>query len=138
MLNQTFLPASLYRGDAMHQWDIHTYANHYWHPVAPISHLQPGEVLAITMLDQPLLLTWPTGEHPRAFRNRCPHRGVAFGQGGGTGQSCRRLVCPYHGWTYNLRGELLAAARESDFEQDFDPIGSNGSYKSLPVASMAH
>ena len=123
MLNQTFLPASLYRGDAMHQWDIHTYANHYWHPVAPISHLQPGEVLAITMLDQPLLLTWPTGEHPRAFRNRCPHRGVAFRQGGGTGQSCRRLVCPYHGWTYNLRGELLAAAREADFEQDFDRQG---------------
>ena len=107
----------------MHQWDIHTYANHYWHPVAPISHLQPGEVLAITMLDQPLLLTWPTGEHPRAFRNRCPHRGVAFRQGGGTGQSCRRLVCPYHGWTYNLRGELLAAAREADFEQDFDRQG---------------
>jgi len=123
VLNQTFLPASLYRGDAMHQWDIHTYANHYWHPVAPISHLQPGEVLAITMLDQPLLLTWPTGEHPRAFRNRCPHRGVAFRQGGGTGQSCRRLVCPYHGWTYNLRGELLAAAREADFEQDFDRQG---------------
>ena len=123
MLNQTFLPASLYRGDVMHQWDIHTYANHYWHPVAATSHLQPGEVLAITMLDQPLLLTWPTGEHPRAFRNRCPHRGVALRQGGGTGQSCRRLVCPYHGWTYNLRGELLAAAREADFGQDFDRQG---------------
>ena len=94
----------------MHQWDTHTYAYYYWHPVAATSQLHPGEVLDATVLDQPLLLSWPTGEHqPRAFRNRCPHRGVAFRQGGGTGQSCRRLVCPYHGWTYNLRGELLAA-----------------------------
>ena len=57
MLNQTFLPASLYRGDEMHQWDIHTYANHYWHPVAPISHLQPGEAVSYTHLTLPTTYT---------------------------------------------------------------------------------
>jgi phenylpropionate dioxygenase-like ring-hydroxylating dioxygenase large terminal subunit len=33
----------------------------------------------------------------------------------GAALSCRKLVCPYHGWTYNLEGELLAAAREDGF-----------------------
>ena len=123
MLNQPFLPTSLYRGDAMHQWDIHTYANNYWHPVAATNHLHPGEVLEVTVLNLPLLLTWPAGEQPRAFHNRCPHRGVAFRPGAETGQPCRRLICPYHGWTYNLRGDLLAAAREAEFEQNFDRQG---------------
>ena len=105
----------------MHQWDCHTYAIHYWHPIAATSDLHPGQVLTVTVLGQPLLITWPPEEQqPRTFRNRCPHRGVAFRQDGGTGQSCRRLICPYHGWTYNLRGDLLAAAREAEFEQNFD------------------
>lgn len=104
----------------MHQWDSNIYASQYWHPVAATSNLHPGGVLEVTILDQPLLLTWPAGEQPRAFRNRCPHRGVALRPGAETGQPYRRLVCPYHGWTYNLRGDLLAAARECEFEQDFD------------------
>ena len=35
------------------------------------------------------------------------------------GIPCRRLICPYHGWTYSLEGELLAAAREQDLPQPF-------------------
>src|SRR5690606_26462242 len=41
----------------------------------------------------------------RAFHNVCRHRGsrVVSGESG----SCRRsIVCPFHGWTYNLDGSL--------------------------------
>ena len=120
VLSQPFLPASLYCDDAMHHWDAHSYATHYWHPVAATSDLHPGEVLEVSLLDQSLLLTWPADAEPRAFRNRCPHRGVAFRAESSSGKPCRRLVCPYHGWTYNLQGELQAAARESEFEEGFD------------------
>jgi phenylpropionate dioxygenase-like ring-hydroxylating dioxygenase large terminal subunit len=56
----------------------------------------------------------------RAFRNRCPHRGVPFALPAATAQPCRRLVCPYHGWTYDLQGRLRAAAREAEFLEPFN------------------
>jgi phenylpropionate dioxygenase-like ring-hydroxylating dioxygenase large terminal subunit len=34
--------------------------------------------------------------------------------------SCRRLICPYHGWSYDLNGQLLAAAREGEFLEPFN------------------
>ncbi len=119
-LNQPFLPGWLYCREEIHRWDCRFYANRFWHPVAAVTALRPGQTLAITLLLQPLLLTWPKGSGLRAFRNRCPHRGVAFQADAETGTSRRRLICPYHGWTYNLDGALQSAARESGFKNGFD------------------
>ena len=114
-----FLPGWLYDAAEMHHWDLRHYAQHFWHPLVATSALQPGETLAVMLLDHPILLTWPQRGEPRAFLNRCPHRGVAFQTVGTSGSPCRRLICPYHGWTYNLQGELQAAAREQDFLEPF-------------------
>ena len=78
-----------------------------------------GEAQAFTLLTVPLLLTRSDGT-VRAFLNRCPHRGVALHPPEDTPSRCRRLVCPYHGWTYDLKGELLAAAREREFVEPFE------------------
>ena len=67
------------------------------------------------MLAHSLLLTRATDGVVRCFRNRCPHRGVELLPADGMARPCRKLVCPYHGWTYNLEGQLLAAAREDGF-----------------------
>jgi phenylpropionate dioxygenase-like ring-hydroxylating dioxygenase large terminal subunit len=45
---------------------------------------------------------------------------VAFREPESGSEPCRRLVCPYHGWTYDLNGRLLAAARESEFLSPFE------------------
>jgi phenylpropionate dioxygenase-like ring-hydroxylating dioxygenase large terminal subunit len=45
---------------------------------------------------------------------------VAFHEPAEGTVACRRLVCPYHGWTYDLGGALLAAAREAEFVDPFD------------------
>ena len=116
---ESFLPAWLYTEPDVHRWDCSSYAETYWHPVAATSQLAPGQSQAINLLGRPLLLTRPGAGKPRAFLNRCPHRGVAFQKESSSGLPCRRLICPYHGWTYNLEGELLAAAREQDLPQPF-------------------
>jgi phenylpropionate dioxygenase-like ring-hydroxylating dioxygenase large terminal subunit len=41
----------------------------------------------------------------RAFANICRHRGAPVAQGCG---NARAFVCPYHGWTYDGQGKLLA------------------------------
>jgi phenylpropionate dioxygenase-like ring-hydroxylating dioxygenase large terminal subunit len=51
----------------------------------------------------------------RAFYNVCQHRGMLLmpdEQG-----HARRLVCSYHGWVYNLRGELRAVPDDLDYAQ---------------------
>ena len=114
-----FLPAWLYSDPAVADQERDAYAGRLWHPLAVSDALGEGEVLAVNLLEQPLLLT-RAGGVARAFRNRCPHRGVPFALPAATAQPCRRLVCPYHGWTYDLQGRLRAAAREGEFLEPFN------------------
>jgi phenylpropionate dioxygenase-like ring-hydroxylating dioxygenase large terminal subunit len=48
----------------------------------------------------------------RAFRNVCRHRGAAVVCGAGRAQA---LVCPYHGWTYQLDGRLRGVPHKHGF-----------------------
>ena len=118
-MTRAFLPGWLYTSAEIAERERHLYANRLWHPVTASSALGEGQVQAFVLLSLPVLLTRQQGV-VRAFINRCPHRGVAFQQPSDQAHECRRLVCPYHGWTYNLQGQLLAAARESDFFEPFD------------------
>jgi glycine betaine catabolism A len=49
---------------------------------------------------------------PRAFHNVCRHRGAALLDG--CGQNATRIQCPYHGWSYDLRGRLARAPGVDD------------------------
>lgn len=49
----------------------------------------------------------------RAFQNVCRHRASRIFEGTG---SCRGVIrCPYHGWTYQLDGTLMAIPQEENF-----------------------
>ena len=121
MAAATFLPSWVYASAAVAEREHTHYVNRCWHPVAAAADLPGSSALAVDLLEVPLLLTRPAGEGeaPRAFLNRCPHRGVALRDSSSSANSCRRLICPYHGWTYDLQGQLLAAAREVDFLEPF-------------------
>jgi len=51
----------------------------------------------------------------RAFKNACRHRATRLV---GEDAPCRKkaLVCPYHGWTYDLSGRLLHVPHEEAFD----------------------
>ena len=58
----------------------------------------------------------------RAFRNACRHRGMTVAEGSGCSRS---LVCRYHGWVYNLSGELRHIPHEAGFpgfDKDSHPL----------------
>ena len=55
----------------------------------------------------------------RAFHNVCRHRAHII-LGDEEGQCRNKLVCPYHGWTYNLNGERIAIGFPSSF-REHDP-----------------
>ena len=118
-MTHAFLPAWLYTSAEIAERERHLYAGRLWHPLTASSALGEGQVQAFELLGLPVVLTRHQGL-VRAFLNRCPHRGVALHQPADEAVPCRRLVCPYHGWTYDLKGRLRAAARESDFVEPFE------------------
>ena len=72
-----------------------------------------GSYLALTVGNWPVLITRDRHGEIHAFHNSCRHRGSILCPPGTQGTSAR-LVCPYHHWTYDLDGRLLAAGRMGD------------------------
>jgi phenylpropionate dioxygenase-like ring-hydroxylating dioxygenase large terminal subunit len=66
----------------------------------------PGDYLSFSINDQPIFILRGEDGAVRALANVCRHRMMRLVAGSG---HCSRLVCPYHGWTYALDGQLLAA-----------------------------
>lgn len=120
MPHAPFLPAWLYDEPSIAEREYQRYAQRCWHPIAVSSELEPGQALARELLGLPLLITRSEDGRSRVFVNRCPHRGIALLEADQPARRCRRLVCPYHGWTYDLNGQLRAAAREGDFLEPLD------------------
>jgi phenylpropionate dioxygenase-like ring-hydroxylating dioxygenase large terminal subunit len=67
---------------------------------------RPGDYLAHAILDQPVVAVRGEDGVIRTFSNICRHRMMRLVEGQG---SCRRLVCPYHAWTYDLTGRVVGA-----------------------------
>ena len=74
----------------------------------------PGDWLAFDMLGERAVVMRGADGVARAFHNLCRHRGarVVDGHQG----SCKgSIVCPFHGWVYNLDGSLRGAAQPRSF-----------------------
>ena len=80
------------------------------------SELAPGQVLAHDGFGVPLLLTRDAQGQAHCFLNVCRHRGMRLVEATGAAQPRASLVCPYHGWTYQLGGAL----RHMPHAQAFD------------------
>ncbi|WP_225029627.1 aromatic ring-hydroxylating oxygenase subunit alpha [Xinfangfangia pollutisoli] len=79
----------------------------------------PGDWLTFDLLGERALVVRGQDGVPRAFLNLCRHRGARVVDG--TAGTCRgALICPFHGWVYNLDGSLRGAARPETFDKGFD------------------
>jgi len=77
----------------------------------------PGDYMAVELCGEPIVVAHGPDGSIRAFSNVCRHRGTLVARGKG---NARRLVCPYHSWSYDLAGQLVAAPR-LPARPDFDP-----------------
>jgi phenylpropionate dioxygenase-like ring-hydroxylating dioxygenase large terminal subunit len=73
----------------------------------------PGDYKTIEAAGVPVLLTRGQDGQVRAFVNSCSHRGTAVATE--LHGNSRRFVCPYHGWTFTQKGELMGVASADDF-----------------------
>ena len=66
---------------------------------------ESGQFVTTEIAGEPIVIL-RDGETLRGYHNVCLHRAGPVAYGCGKRQT---LQCKYHGWTYNLRGELLRA-----------------------------
>lgn len=99
------LPAAWYREPEVWERERRTIFAREWLWVGREAELdQPGDYLTAAPAGYPILVLRGTDGALRAFHNVCRHRaGRLLTEPGG---HCAQLVCPYHGWRYDLDGTL--------------------------------
>jgi Rieske 2Fe-2S family protein len=79
-----------------------------------------GDYVTTSVGHERLIVTRAADGAIRAFHNTCRHRGSRLVTGPHGRFASRRIVCPYHAWTYSLDGDLLATPVRTD-TADFRP-----------------
>ncbi len=79
---------------------------------------EPGSWLMREIGDSSVFAIAGADGTPRAFLNVCRHRGARLVEET-EGKVRRRIQCPYHAWSYDLDGSLVAAPHMDDVE-NFD------------------
>src|SRR5262245_17268856 len=116
----TALPPELYRrADVLQLERERIFARDWLCPGRAPDIPGPGDYLTFSINDQPLFVVRGADGTIRGFSNVCRHRMMRLLEDRGT---CRTIVCPYHGWSYGLRGELLGAPHVKP-AANFDPSG---------------
>jgi choline monooxygenase len=80
---------------------------------------QPGDYVTLMHGAVPLLIVKQKSGEIEALINICSHRLAPVAQGRG---NAARFTCPYHAWTYDREGKLLAAPR---MQPDLDKTSCN-------------
>jgi phenylpropionate dioxygenase-like ring-hydroxylating dioxygenase large terminal subunit len=114
------LPASWYRDPAQHQRELEAIWYAGWIAVAREEEIpRPGDWRVVRIGTQSLVVLRDENLHLRAFHNTCRHRGSILCTEEQGSFARRRIVCPYHAWTYDLEGRLVATPRRME-TPDFD------------------
>ncbi len=101
------MPPSVYTSPEFLERELKDVFARDWFSVGRASSLaRPGDYLTFELAGQPIFVIRDDDGRLRAMSNVCLHRMSTLLEGAG---NKRRIVCPYHGWTYNVDGSLRAA-----------------------------
>lgn len=103
------LPGPMYHDPAVHAADLDLVWHREWVFAGHECELaEPGAYITLTVGTHPLVVVRGTDGVLRALHNVCRHRGAVLCEAP-SGNTRRKLVCPYHQWAYELDGSLYKA-----------------------------
>jgi len=101
------MPPSFYKDEAMLPVEIEELFINGWVCVGRADEVpNPGDYYTLDLFSEPLIITRNLKKEVVVLSNVCRHRGSQLLQGRGY---AKRFTCPYHRWSYDLDGKLLAA-----------------------------
>src|SRR5258708_3825331 len=108
------LPAAGSHAAAHYQRELEGFWYRRWVVVARKEELAaPGDWRTVRVGTQSMVLV-RDDDQLRAFHNTCRHRGSVLCTEERGNFARRRIVCPYHSWTYDLAGQLVATPRRME------------------------
>lgn len=109
------LPGWTYHSQALFELECSDVLLTHWQVVGHVNDIPArGDWLTFDFLGERALIIRGQDEEVRAFHNLCRHRGARLADGK-AGHCKSAMVCPFHGWVYNLDGSLRGAARPETF-----------------------
>lgn len=109
------LPAWTYHSEALFELERREVLLNHWQIAGHVGDLAaPGDWLSFDLLGERALVVRGRDGAVRAFHNLCRHRGARLVDGA-AGHCRSAMVCPFHGWVYDLDGTLRGPARPETF-----------------------
>ena len=118
------LPGWTYHSDALFALERTEIFLKQWQIVGHVNDIPAnGDWLSFDILGERAVVMRGQDGEVRAFHNLCRHRGARVVEGV-SGQCKSAIICPFHGWVYNLDGTLRGAARPETFgDMDREEFG---------------
>lgn len=106
------LPPQVYTSPEWYEKEVETIFLKSWLVATREEEIpNPGDYVRVDFVGEPVIVVRDKSGKIHALSASCRHRGAEVAKGTG---NCRTFVCPYHGWTYALSGELIAAPAMED------------------------
>ena len=119
----TMLPPAAFADESVLAWEIDNIFNG-WICMGHVSAVaEQGSFLTREIGDTSIFATTGEDGEVRAFLNVCRHRGARLIEDT-EGQVRRRIQCPYHAWSYDLEGNLVAAPHITRSRTSTSPAGA--------------
>lgn len=113
--NRKGLPGWTYHSPALFALERERLFLTHWQIAGHVSDIPaPGDWLAFDLMGERAVVMRGADGVVRAFHNLCRHRGARV-VAGAQGQCKGAIVCPFHGWVYNLDGSLRGASQPGSF-----------------------
>lgn len=107
------LPARYYVDPDYFAGEREHFYGHSWVFVGHVGDIPAsGDYVLREVVDESLIVCRDDDGEVRAFYNVCRHRGTRICEADGHVSS--RFVCPYHAWTFDLKGKLTGAPHMSE------------------------
>ncbi len=112
------IPVSRYTDSATFEREMTTVFRQYPQLAGHASHVrEPGSYLLSDWQRFPFVVVRGKDGELRGFLNQCRHRGARLVSEDTERARLNALVCPFHGWVYDLDGTLRSVTRQYMFPQ---------------------
>jgi phenylpropionate dioxygenase-like ring-hydroxylating dioxygenase large terminal subunit len=120
----TALPRDCYVSQAIYEQELERVFHRQWLLVGHVSLVKNiGDFYVKQIGPESMIIVRDSENRIRSFFNVCRHRGFRICDAGAAGNA-KRLTCPYHAWSYDIDGGLVAVPGTRDGEQfDFSAWG---------------
>ncbi|MGH8516156.1 MAG: aromatic ring-hydroxylating oxygenase subunit alpha [Panacagrimonas sp.] len=108
--------AGRYTDPAFARMEFEKLWSRVWQAAARLDEIpEPGDFTTYDIADQSVIIVRVDADTIKAYHNVCPHRATALSPGGCGHFRNGKIICPFHGWRWNLEGRNEYVLERGEF-----------------------